>query len=103
MCHSATSPSGRAAHDAGGGTGAACSPNLPATTVTWPSPSTGTLGIWLSQNIEKCGCTNLSLAGRLIQIWKSSSGFGPPTSSSGNISACTMPRPAVIHWTSPRP
>ena len=56
-----------------------------------------------SHNIAKCGSTILSAAGRFIQIWNSSSGFGSSDSTSGNISACTMPLPAVIHCTSPRP
>jgi hypothetical protein len=56
-----------------------------------------------AQSIVKCGSASLLRAGRFSQIWNSSSGFGPAVSSSGNISACTMPRPAVSHCTSPPP
>ena len=45
----------------------------------------------------------MSSAGRLIQIWNSSSGLGRSVLSIGNISECTTPSPAVIHWTSPGP
>ncbi|MNT11119.1 hypothetical protein D3C72_1459830 [compost metagenome] len=55
------------------------------------------------QSMVKCGSTILWRAGRFSQIWNSSSGFGAVASSSGNISECTMPLPAVSHCTSPPP
>ena len=60
-------------------------------------------GMSSSHNIVKYGSTILSARGRLSQIWNSSSGLGCSRSSSGNISECTMPAPAVSHCTSPRP
>ena len=72
--------------------------------VVRPSSSVATWrGMSSSHNIVKYGSTILSAAGRLSQIWNSSHGFGPLRSSSGNISQCTMPLPAVSHCTSPRP
>ena len=56
-----------------------------------------------SQNIVKCGATIFEAAGRFSQIWNSSSGLGRSVFSSGNISECTTPLPAVSHCTSPRP
>ena len=61
------------------------------------------LGIDSFQSIVKYGSTILSAAGRFIQIWNSSTVLSPVGESSGNISLCTTPRPAVIHCTSPRP
>jgi hypothetical protein len=43
------------------------------------------------QSMVKWGATILSAPGRFSQIWKSSTGFGPLLSRSGNISECTMP------------
>ena len=98
----ATSASSRAAHEFGGGDAGLASPRLPATTVTLP-PSNSTTGMSLAHNIVKYGSTILSVDGRLSQIWNSSVGFGSTVSTSGNISLCTMPAPAVSHCVSPRP
>ncbi len=103
----ATSASARDAHELGGGSGGSAPAREPATTVTSvvrPASSADvTRGIWWSHSMVKYGSTILSAAGRFNQIWKSSQGFGPSRSSSGNISQCTMPSPAVSHCTSPRP
>ena len=70
-------------------------PSEPAMTVTSVArPVVGpprTTGMSPSQSIVKYGSTSLSAAGRFSQIWNSSSGFGRSRSSSGNISAWTMP------------
>ena len=92
----ATSASARAAHECGGGGSGTTSPKRPATTVMSTvsrplSSSTWRAGIASAQSMEKCGSTNLSAFGRLSQIWKSSSGFGPSRSRSGNISAVDDP------------
>jgi len=72
--------------------------------VTAPlSPSNARYGMSSAQSIVKCGSHILLRAGRLSQIWNSSSGLGLPVSSSGNISEWTMPLPAVSHCTSPPP
>ncbi len=103
----ATSVSGRDAHESGGGAGARRPSSSPATTVTVvvrPSgPGTSTTGVSRAQSIEKYGSASFDSPGRLSQIWNSSSGFGASSLSSGNISECTMPRPAVSHWVSPLP
>ncbi len=103
----ATSASARAAYESGGGGGGVAPPSDPAITVTSvarPSSSTSwTTGTSPLHSIVKYGSTSLSAAGRFSQIWNSSSGFGRSRSSSGNISAWTMPWPAVSHCTSPRP
>src|SRR3954470_10654242 len=98
----ATSASSRAAHELGGGDGGLASPIAPATTVTLP-PGNSTTGMSLAHNMVKYGSTILSSAGRFSQIWNSSVGFGASDSTSGNISLCTIPAPAVSHWVSPRP
>ena len=97
----ATWESATEALERGGGFGPTASPSVPATTVTsmaWPWASwkvrRGTVG---AHSIVKCGSHIFCAAGRLIQIWKSSSGFGRVCSRSGNISAWTIPAPAVIH------
>ena len=75
-----------------------------ATSVLQPLASLMTnCGMSSDQNIVKCGSAILLRAGRLSQIWNSSSGLALSASSSGNISACMMPLPAVSHCTSPRP
>ena len=51
-------------------------------------------------NTACLGLTILSLAGRLIQSWKPCSIL---SSVGAGISLCTMPLPAVIHWTPPGP
>ena len=99
----ATSASAFAAHESGGGAGAFEPSSSPATSVT-STPSAGRYrGTSRSQNIVKYGAANFDFAGRFSQIWNSSSRFGFSVSSSGNISECTMPAPAVSHCTSPRP
>ena len=107
-CQIATSASVFDAHEFGGGLGASALPRDPAITVmstnASPSPlATTTVGVSWLHNIVKYGSTILSAAGRFNQIWKSSSGLGSSPDRSGNISQCTMPLPAVIHWVSPRP
>ena len=57
------------------------------------SSRAATTGVSRAHSIEKCGSTSFDSAGRLSQIWNSSSGFGASASSSGNISECTMPAP----------
>ena len=104
----ATSASGLLAHDSGGGASGAPAPgSAPATTrtrVAWPSASTcSRRGMRSFQNMVKCGAAILLRAGRFSQTWNSSSGLGALAFSSGNISACWMPRPAVSHCTSPLP
>ncbi len=103
----ATSVSLRAAHDFGGGAGARADANWPAATVTSVARPSASRDVYAGtssrHSIVKCGSAILSAAGRLSQIWNSSTGFGPARSRSGNISECTMPRPAVSHCTSPRP
>ena len=106
-CQMATSVSVRLAQDRGGG-GAGCSPaSAPAITVIStdrPSASVATTrGMSSSHSIEKWGSTSLSSPGRFSQIWNSSVGLSASSSTRGNISAWTMPPPAVSHWTSPRP
>jgi hypothetical protein len=109
MVQIARSASGSEAHESGGGGGgstpaAASRPAMQATSVLRPSSScTVRRGIASDQSIVKCGAAILFFAGRLSQIWNSSSGFGAAGSSSGNISAWTMPLPAVSHCTSPPP
>ena len=110
----ARSASGRDAHESGGGARGPPAPGAPstgpirpamlATSLFRPSASVAVkLGTSSAQNIVKCGSAILLRAGRFSQIWNSSSGFGAFGSSSGNISACTMPLPAVSHCTSPPP
>src|SRR4029079_16117098 len=81
MVQIATSVSGRDAHEFGGGAGAFSPSSTPATTVISVVRPTASLaiplGTALSQSMAKYGSANLSSAGRLSQIWKSSSGFGP--------------------------
>mmetsp|Transcript_6704 Transcript_6704/g.21159 ORF Transcript_6704/g.21159 Transcript_6704/m.21159 type:complete len:239 (+) Transcript_6704:745-1461(+) len=102
------------AYDFGGGVGAPASASAgkkprPAITAMRavepgaPPVSVGSSrdGMSSDQSILKCGSTILSLRGRLSQIWKSSRRLGPARSSSGNISECEIPRPAVIHCASP--
>ena len=107
MVQMATSASGWAAQESGGGAGGVASANRPAvtsTSVAKPAASVKVVrGTSCCQNMVKCGATILLRAGRLSQIWNSSSGFGALVSSSGNISACTMPAPVVSHCTSPAP
>jgi hypothetical protein len=62
-----------------------------------------TRGTSPDHSIEKYGAAILLFAGRFSQIWNSSTGFGWLRAISGNISECTMPRPAVNHCTSPLP
>jgi len=77
---------------------------MKAISVVRPSPSVAvTRGISCDQNIVKCGSLILLRAGRFNQIWNSSNGLFLFSSSKGNISACTMPLPAVSHCASPRP
>ena len=104
----ATSALACAAQDSGGGASGAAAPGSPpATTVTVvrrpASSRCARRGMRSFQNMVKCGATIFWRAGRFSQIWKSSSGFGPPVRSKGNISECRMPRPAVTHCTSPPP
>ncbi len=113
----ATSASACAAQESGGGaSGSAAStaplverwpsrrPAMTATSVTAPSPlSKNRCGMSSAHSIVKCGSAILLRAGRFSQIWNSSSGLALPVSSSGNISECTMPLPAVSHCTSPPP
>ena len=107
-CQIATSASAFEAHECGGG--GACggaSPSRPAITVTsvarpWSSVA-ATRGVAPPHSMVKYGSTILCSAGRLSQIWNSSSGLGPSVSTKGNISACWIPDPAVIHWVSPAP
>ena len=57
-----------------------------------------------SHNIVKYGSTILSAAGQVQpDLEQLAAGSGSSRSSSGNISQCTMPLPAVSHCTSPRP
>ena len=107
-CQIATSASAFAAHEFGGGLGASALSSEPAITVMSTSASsspdgTTTVGVSWLHSIVKYGSTILSAAGRFNQIWNSSSGFGSSNDSNGNISQCTTPLPAVIHWVSPRP
>mmetsp|Transcript_56131 Transcript_56131/g.155430 ORF Transcript_56131/g.155430 Transcript_56131/m.155430 type:complete len:252 (-) Transcript_56131:220-975(-) len=103
------SEAGSAAYESGGGLGGACSPgSSPATSATSASagaapPPSDKAGSSSLQNILKLGSAILERRGKLIQIWKSSSTFSALRSSKGNISAWLMPRPAVIHCTSPPP
>ena len=104
----ATSASGWDAQDSGGGLSGASAPgSAPATTVTVvrrPSASRCCRrGMRSFHSMVKCGSTILFRAGRFSQIWKSSSGLGSVALSSGNISECWMPLPAVTHCTSPPP
>ena len=104
----ATSPSGCEAQDSGGGARGSGAPgSAPATTVTVVARPAASLctrrGMRSSHSMVKCGSTILFLAGRFSQIWNSSSGLGSVALSSGNISECTMPLPAVTHCTSPPP
>ncbi len=104
----ATSASGCEAHDSGGGASGLGAPgSAPATTVTVvarPASSWWTRrGMRSFHSMVKCGSTILLRAGRFSQIWNSSSGLGAVALSSGNISECTMPLPAVTHCTSPPP
>jgi hypothetical protein len=104
----ATSACAWLAQESGGGLGgAARSGRAPAThssSARRPSASVSTWrGIVSAQNIVKCGAANLLRAGRFSQIWNRSSGLGASVRSSGNISLCWMPRPAVSHCTSPSP
>jgi hypothetical protein len=73
------------------------------TVVHAPAPLARWRGIFSDQNIVKCGATILWLAGRFSQIWNSSSRLLRSRRNSGNISACTIPVPAVSHCTSPPP
>uniref|UniRef100_A0A6J7P234 Unannotated protein n=1 Tax=freshwater metagenome TaxID=449393 RepID=A0A6J7P234_9ZZZZ len=97
----ATSELGLVAHEAGGGVGAALPSSEPAATVTSvarPEPSRNvTIGMSSPHNIKKWGVANFSVARRFTQIWKNSAVFEPSWLSRGNISACTIPAPAVIH------
>ena len=103
----ATPASARAAHELGGGGGVAFPSSAPATVTTRvarpPSSRNACSGIVGPHSIVKWGSTILSARGRLSQIWNSSAGLPASRSRSGNISAWTIPRPAVIHWTSPWP
>ena len=103
----ATCADGSLAHECGGGGGGplltpSTAPAFTVMTVDRPAASlwvtTGTISL---HSIVKWGSTILCFFGRFIQIWKSSTGFSVVCDSSGNISQCTMPLPAVIHWTSP--
>ena len=65
----ATSDSGRAAQECGGGAGARWPPSAPAITVTSafgsPAPPKETRGMPSLHNMEKCGSTNLSCFGQV--------------------------------------
>ena len=108
MIQTATSLSACAAQEAGGGGNGASAPgSAPATTVTVvAAPAASTCcrrGICSFQYMVKCAGSILWRAGRFSQIWNSCSGLGRSVCSSGNISVCCTPLPAVIHCTSPPP
>ena len=81
-CQIATSASGRDAHEFGGGGGRrrpASAPAMTVISVLRPVVVGGDVraGCPRSHSIVKYGSTILSAAGRLSQIWNSSSGLGP--------------------------
>jgi len=103
----ATCDDGSLAHECGGGGGGplltpSTAPAFTVIVVVRPAASLWvTTGIVSLHSMVKWGSTILCFFGRFIQIWKSSRGLSVVDDSSGNISQCTMPRPAVIHCTSP--
>src|SRR5262245_4083483 len=64
----ASSASGFAAHESGGGAGGCAPSSAPATSVTSTPAAGRTRGMSLSQSIVKYGAANFDFAGRLTQI-----------------------------------
>ena len=85
-------------------TGPRCPSTSPATTChTHDALGPETCNSSSLSNPRYHGSQRFSAAGKFIHTWMISS--GPPDSRklSGETSACSMPRPAVIHWTPPAP
>ena len=68
MSQIASSASGFAAHESGGGAGGSAPASAPAMTVTSTPAAGRCLGTSRSQNIVKYGAANLDLAGKFTQI-----------------------------------
>lgn len=102
MNQTATSAPRWATQESFGEASGVMSSSAPAMTLT-RTPSWRRAGISAAHCIVNSGSAGFASGGRLSQIWNSWSGLGSSSLSSGNISECAMPLPAVSHCTSPSP